>query len=214
MHRAGVGLSLATENVIPASDRAGLHESLALARLAAGGDTRAASRLLQRVAPAMLRVVRGVMGPYASDIDDTLQQSLIALIQALPAFRGECDPAGYASRIAFRTALAARKRARTQKSRHDDGAEAEALPGGGLPSDDSEARRRTDLWRALLDEIPEEQAEALTMRSVLGWSIEEIAAASQAPENTIRSRLRLAKEAIKKKIAADPTIAEELGVEP
>ncbi len=189
-------------------------EGLALARLAATGDTRAASRLLQRVAPAMARVVRGVMGPYAADVDDTLQQSFIALVQALPAFRGECDPTSYACRIAFRLALAERKRARTQRSRLGDGDRAESLPGGSVPSDASEARRRTERWRSLLEEIPEEQAEALGLRNVLGWSIEEIASVAHAPENTIRSRLRLAKEAIRRKIAADPSLAEELGVDP
>ena len=161
----------------------------------------------------MARVVRGVMGPYAADVDDTLQQSFIALIQALPAFRGECDPSRYACRIAFRMALAERKRARVLRGRLGSEDRASALPGGSVPSETVEARRRADLWRSLLDEIPDEQAEALGLRNVLGWSIEEIAAVARAPENTIRSRLRLAKEALRRKIAADPALAEELGVE-
>lgn len=189
-------------------------EAMALARQASKGDARATSRLLSLVAPAMLRVVRGVMGAYSADVDDTLQQALIGLIQALPSFRCECEPAGYACRIAFRTALGARKRARVHKLRHQGGEEPEELAGGAVPSDSSEARRRQELWRSLLDEIAEEQAEALTMRSVLGWSIEEIAAATGCPENTVRSRLRLAKEAIRRKIVDQPALAEELGVGP
>lgn len=183
-----------------------------LARLAAAGDTAATAKLLQSIAPEMMRVVRGVMGTHTSDSDDAMQQSLIALIQGLPAFRGDCEPAGYACRIAFRTALAARKRVHLQRRRHDDDANFDAM--SDTRGGDAHRWRRTDLIRSLLDEIPEEQAEALTMRTMLGWSLEEIAESSGAPLNTIRSRLRLAKEALRRKIEADPALAEELGVEP
>jgi len=181
-----------------------------IARLAAAGDTSETARLLRIVAPDMLRVVRGVMGPYSQDVDDALQQSLVALIQALPAFRGECAPAGYACRIAFRTALGMRKRSHLRRARHDASIEADSLPDSTSPS--SDARRRTELVRRLLDDIPAEQAEALAMRTMLGWSIEEIAETSGVPINTVRSRLRLAKEALRKKIEVNPSVADELGV--
>jgi RNA polymerase sigma factor (sigma-70 family) len=183
-----------------------------IARLAATGDTAATARLVRLVAPEVERVVRGVMGPYAADADDAVQQALIALIHALPAFRGDCAPAGYACSIAFRTALNVRRRARLNAQRR-----------GSFPDDDvavgpsgggSEASRRTALIRGLLEEIPAEQAEALALRTMLGWSLDEIAEAGAAPVNTIRSRLRLAKEALRRKIEADPSLAEELGVLP
>jgi len=183
-----------------------------IARIAATGDTWATARLLRIVAPEMLRVVRGVMGPYSSDVDDAVQQALVALIQALPAFRGECAPAGYACRIAFRIALATRKRAHISRARHDASTDTDLLPDSKSPGAQTDARRRTELVRALLDQIPSEQAEALAMRTMLGWSIEEIARASGVPINTVRSRLRLAKEALRRHIEADPSLADELGV--
>jgi DNA-directed RNA polymerase specialized sigma24 family protein len=39
---------------------------------------------------------------------------------------------------------------------------------------------------------------------VLGWSLEEIAQQSGAPINTIRSRIRLAKDALRRRIEASP----------
>jgi RNA polymerase sigma-70 factor (ECF subfamily) len=165
------------------------------------------------LAPEMLRVVRGVLGPYAADADDAMQQSLIALIYALPSFRGECRPAGYACRIAFRTAMQVRRKARVLRLRHASAVEAAdvcAVDAGRFP----EAQRRTALIRKLLDELPAEQAEALALRTMLGWSLEEIATASEVPLNTVRSRLRLAKEALRRAIEADPSLAEELGVNP
>lgn len=185
-----------------------------LARLAAAGDTAAIAALLRVVAPAMLRVVRGVLGPRSADIDDALQQSLIALINALPAFRAECAPTGYACRIAFRVALALRRRVRRDDREREQLATADGPPEALPPSHSLEAARRTAVMRALLDEIPTEQAEALAMRTILGWSREEIAQMSGVPVNTVRSRLRLAKEALRRKIESDPKLLEELGVQP
>jgi len=183
-----------------------------LARAAASGDAQATSRLLQSVAPRMMRVVRVIVGAHAPDIDDVVQQSLIGFVQALPAFRGECEPVSYACRIAVRTAVLARKRARQHHARCLPEAEVEGMSHITATVEDADAFRRKKVLRTLLDEIPEEQAEALAMRSVLGWSLEEIASASGAPLNTVRSRLRLAKEALRKKIASEPGMADELGV--
>jgi RNA polymerase sigma factor (sigma-70 family) len=186
---------------------------MSLAKAAAQGDTAATTHLLRKLAPEMARVVRGVMGPYGADSDDATQQALVALIHALPAFRGECAPAGYACRIAFRTALAVRKHAQKNRRFADASIDADAFPSAELPSAQGEAGRRMQLLRTLLDELPPEQAEALCLRTVLGWSLDEIAQASGAPLNTVRSRLRLAKEALRAKISADPSLASELGVE-
>ena len=186
---------------------------MSLAKAAALGDTAATTHLLRKLAPEMARVVRGVMGAYTADVDDATQQALVALIHALPAFRGECAPAGYACRIAFRTALAVRKRVQRGRRLADPSIDTDGFPGSESPSAQREAARRMALLRTLLDELPTEQAEALCLRTVLGWSLEEIAQASGAPLNTVRSRLRLAKEAMRTKISADPSLASELGVE-
>src|SRR6185369_7283728 len=137
--------------VLPAPSDSDVAE---IARFAAAGDTSATARLLRIVAPEMLRVVRGVMGPYSSDVDDAVQQSLVALIQALPAFRGECAPAGYACRIAFRIALAMRKRAHVSRARYDASTDTDLLPDSESPGSEADARRRTEVVRALLDRIP------------------------------------------------------------
>jgi len=185
-----------------------------LARAAAAGDVAATRRLLEAVAPRMTRVVHAVLGARHPDADDVVQQSLIALVQALPGFRGECEPVQYGSRIAVRTAVAARKRVRTLDSRRDDDVDADALVSSRqLPSDAMRATRRKEIIRELLAEIPDEQAESMALRFVLGWSLEEVAQATRAPVNTVRSRLRIAKQALKKRIEANPAFAEELGLE-
>jgi RNA polymerase sigma-70 factor (ECF subfamily) len=44
-------------------------------------------------------------------------------------------------------------------------------------------------------------------------SLEEVAAASGAPRNTVRSRLRLAKESLRARISGDGRLLEVLGKE-
>ena len=81
-----------------------------------------------------------------------------------------------------------------------------------LAGDDPEAPRRRALLRALLDELPEAQAETLVLRIMLGFSMAETAEATSVPLNTVRSRLRLAKEALRSRIEQDPCLAEMLEV--
>jgi RNA polymerase sigma-70 factor (ECF subfamily) len=89
--------------------------------------------------------------------------------------------------------------------------EALELPVAGA-GDDPEAPRRRALVRALLDELPEAQAETLVLRVMLGYSIAEVAEAMGVPTNTVRSRLRLAKEAMRSRIVEDQAFAELLEV--
>jgi RNA polymerase sigma factor (sigma-70 family) len=185
--------------------------TMTLALTAGAGDARAMARLLELVAPRINRVVRVVLGAGHPETEDVTQLALIGFTQALTTFRGDCQPTHYASRIAVRTAVHARRRFRAMRARFDDASEVEAI-NPTTPYDDAAAEHRKGLLRDLLAEIPDEQAEALALKVALGWSLEEIAAASDAPVNTIRSRLRLAKEALRRKIEADPQARDELQV--
>ena len=195
----------------PADARPGPDPLLALAREAAAGDLTATARVLEAVAPRVASTVGAVMGRGHPDLDDVIQLSLIALLQALPSFRGECQPASYASRIAVRTAVRARQKVRRQQAWQEPTADLErASDEGRSPGDELRARQRQAIVRGLLEELPEEQAESLALRVVLGWSLDDVASATGAPLNTVRSRIRLAKEALRRKIEGVPGLAEEL----
>jgi RNA polymerase sigma factor (sigma-70 family) len=195
-------------NALPAAPES---EAMTLARAAAAGNDVATGRLLRMLTPRLGSVVRAILGASHPDRDDALQLTLIGFVQALAAFRGECDPAGYAATIAVRTALATRKRARLRDARQEP-AQTEPLEPAS-PGQLAEAHRRQEILRNLLAAIPTEQGETLAMRVVLGWSLEEIAAHSRAPVNTVRSRLRLAKEALRRRIEGDAGLLEALEVE-
>ena len=180
-----------------------------LAQKAAAGDGAATTRLLRELAPKLVRIVRAVLGAYHPDVDDATQLALIGFVQALPAYRGDCEPLSYGRIIAVRAAIAVRKRARVRSQRTDDEAEADKVVElRPSPGEDAASAQRKNLLRDLLDELPVEQAEALAMRVVLGCSLEEVAARAGAPVNTIRSRVRLAKERLRARIENDPTLVD------
>jgi RNA polymerase sigma factor (sigma-70 family) len=185
---------------------------LALATAAAAGDDAAARELLQAVWPAMTRTIIGVLGPQHPDVEDVSQESMIGFLRALAAFRGECHPAGYASRIALHTALRARRRAKLSRSRVDEMARLSLSEERAAVPNDVAGERRRRVLRELLEDLPTEQAESLALRVVLGWTLEEVALATGAPVNTVRSRVRLAKEALRRRIEANPRLIDDLGV--
>jgi RNA polymerase sigma-70 factor (ECF subfamily) len=187
---------------------------VAVAQRAAAGDDIATRQFLKAVWPMITRVIAGVLGPAHPDLDDVVQQALIALLRAIVLYRGECHPAGYASRIALHIALRARKRSGVERARARVMADM-LPPDGTVPSASDEAakERRRQVLNDLLESLPEEQAHSLALRIVLGWSLDEVALATGAPVNTVRSRVRLAKEALRRRIEANTDLAEDLEVE-
>jgi RNA polymerase sigma factor (sigma-70 family) len=186
----------------------------ALARRAGAGDPGATRQFLSAVWPVIGRVVAGVLGARHPEVEDVVQQTLIAVCQALPAFRGECHPAGYASRIALHVALRARRNAAVRRTRSEALAQYSLSEPEAAHAEDLGAERRKRALRDLLTALPEEQADALGLRVLLGWSLEEVAQASGVPMNTVRSRVRLAKEALKRKLERDPSLAGDLEFRP
>jgi RNA polymerase sigma factor (sigma-70 family) len=185
-----------------------------LAVRATHGDEVAMRELLRAIGTSLLAAVRAVAGRNAPDVEDIAQEAMVAFVQALPAFRRECSVNHYMSRIAVRSAVAARKRRALRENRADafeDEDTSEAF--AASPGDEVWAGRRREALRALLDELPEVQAETFALRVALGYSMQEVASATGAPVNTVRSRLRLAREALRRRIEQDPSLSEVLGGE-
>ncbi|MEZ4375494.1 MAG: sigma-70 family RNA polymerase sigma factor [Polyangiaceae bacterium] len=183
----------------------------ALVEAARNGDAEALAELLELVRHPVRRTALMVLGRNHADAEDATQQALIAFVGALPRFRGECHPAGYASRIALRLALASRRKAQ-KRARHGRHLLEEEVEFSPSPSELSAAARRRELLRQLLDELPDYLADTLALRTLLGYSLQEVARITDAPVNTVRSRMRLAKEALRRRIEEDPLLRSELGV--
>ena len=72
------------------------------------------------------------------------------------------------------------------------------------PWEEELADRRRQLLRTFFGELPEDQGEAMVLRLALGYSLREIALISTTSIAVVRNRLRLAKEAMRARIEADP----------
>ena len=186
------------------------------ARRAAARDREAMRRLVVAVGPAMLRIVRTILGPGATDAEDVLQEAVEALLLSLASFKGHCTVLHFACRVAVFTALAWRRRLRFRSQWIDDvpSACARAPSPGPSPADSAMSARRREALEALLDELPEPQAEVLVLHCALDFSVDEIAASVGRPLETIRSRLRLAKRALRERIGASAELTELLEMRP
>jgi RNA polymerase sigma-70 factor (ECF subfamily) len=194
-----------------ASGRTDADPLRAVATRAVAGDGRAQRTLLVALGPALLRVVRGVLGVRHPDVEDVLQESMLALCSALPSFRGECRTSHFACRVAVQTAMNARRRAahRERTTPNVPPEElAEVAHEGQSPAELLAAARRREVLRALLEELPPEQAEVLALHTMLGHSVGEAAAVTGVPVNTVRSRLRAALGTLREWTAADALLAE------
>lgn len=164
------------------------------ARAALGGDPSALREFLRAVAPIVRRVCRGVMGRDNPELEDAIQDCLIDVARSLPQFRFEGAVAHYVTKIAMRRAIATRDRARALAKQHA------TLDASNLPvaSIDRTPAAHAELVSSLLDDLNEAQAKALLMHIMLGHSIDEIASMTGVSANTVKTRLRLAKEQLRR----------------
>jgi RNA polymerase sigma-70 factor (ECF subfamily) len=170
-----------------------------LVRAAQEGDAAAVAALVTALTPTVLHVLRALWGPRRPDIEPRTRDALLAILAALPSWRGECTLLHFATRIAVRHAVTAAAEPRSWLDRLRLWRLAPTFSWRDVLSD-----RRRAFLRAFFGELPAAQGEAMILRLALGYSLQEIALVTTTPIPTVRSRLRLAKEALRARIEADP----------
>jgi RNA polymerase sigma-70 factor (ECF subfamily) len=143
--------------------------------------------LLPRVRNLVRYLVRG-----DSLVDDIAQEGLIAILRGLRTYRGEGKFESWADRVVARTTFASLRRLRgrpeeRERAKTDTPAEVDG-------ADEYVLRRQV---AAHLDDLPTEQREALVLHFTAGMTIPEIAEMTGAPQETVRSRIRLGKAALR-----------------
>ncbi len=159
---------------------------------AAAGDRAAAQVLCRELLPRVRNLVRYLLRGDAR-IDDVAQEALIAVLRGLGTFRGDGRFESWVDRVVARTTFAAIRRIRAETQPGERAVEGE--PGGDASFGDSYALRR-ELALAL-DRLPADQRESLVLHFAVGMTVPEIAEAAAAPIETVRSRLRLGKAALR-----------------
>jgi RNA polymerase sigma-70 factor (ECF subfamily) len=169
-------------------------------------DQHAVEALIAQIRPVLRRTVRSVRGGTSVDEEDIVQESLLALLKGLGAFRGESSIVRYAQRIAVRVALPERRRHVARLKHTERYAREWDVRSDREPTDAVVRGQRRALMRELLDSLPPPQAEALAHRVIYGATLQEIAEESGVPVNTVRTRLRLAREALAKRLRDVPEL--------
>ncbi len=182
-----------------------------LASAATGGDVRAMRRLIEAVIPGIRPTIRLVLGNENAELPDVEQECLIALRDSLPRFRGESSLMQYARQVALRRALTARARWR-RRERLVKKVKERLWERALVYVDDDPliVAHRALVVRHLMKSLPPVQAQALTLRVLQGFSLGQIARATRSSVNTVRSRVRLAKEKLRQRILGQPAIHELL----
>ena len=150
---------------------------------AKNGDSRALEALCARHAPRVERLARHLLRD-PEDARDAAQEALAKVCVRLRQFRGESQFSTWLHRLVVNTCrdAAERRRGREHEPLADD---LHAGPEG----DPARAAGISDLRRELCDSlagISPDQARVVVLKDALGYSFEEIAAASGMPVGTAK----------------------------
>lgn len=184
-----------------------------LTLLSLEGSAEATTELLRAIAPAVRRCCKAILGASHSDLEDAVQDSLMAFMRALPAYRFESGIPHYAIRIALRVSHTLRRRSLSWRDRFRLTAEVDEEIHTDSPwvSEEAVSVQRREALRTALGRLPREQSEALTLRFCLEYSMLEVASITGAPLNTVKTRLRLGREALRRYIDRDPVLRRAFG---
>ena len=122
----------------------------------------------------------------------------IAALRALPQYRFDGDIRSYLTKIFLRIAVAARRRASARWRQHE-AIEQDIKSHLLLAETLRWSTEDIDLIRRVVETLSTSQSEALLLRIVCGFSINEIAEMTGVSQNTVKTRLRLGKNALRVK---------------
>jgi RNA polymerase sigma factor (sigma-70 family) len=156
------------------------------------GDEDAAHEFFDRYAARIRRFIASSLGAAAGEADDVLQETFIALADALPFFRGDSSLFTFACAIAHRKVLSLvrtnARRDRLMRARPID-------PDSATTPDESGANQE---FRCALADLQPEYREVLLLKYVEEISVSEIARILRVGEHAVESRLARARKALRK----------------
>ncbi len=164
-----------------------------LVQRAAVGDRKAREELSRVLLPRVRNLVRSLVRAH-SDVDDIIQEGMVAVLRGLHTYRGEGSLHSWVDRIVARATFAYLKRLRRQQKSGTGASEGPSI----CDATEQQIERRSAA--RLLEGLPEEQRHALVLHYVMGMHVREVAADLDVPFETVRSRLRLARAKLRRRI--------------
>ena len=174
-----------------------LSESELVVRLRLG-DTAAANEFYELYAPRLHRFILHALGNLSADAEDLLQETFMALADALPFFRGESTLFTFACAIAHRK-VASFLRNLARRDRLVSARTAQPPQSQTQWADTSSDYHVA----AALAEIKPEYRELLWLKYVEELSVEDIGLAFGLSEHAVESRLTRARRALKRELRGE-----------
>ncbi|MFD4572737.1 RNA polymerase sigma factor [Streptomyces sp. NPDC058417] len=171
-----------------------------LAVRAAEGDEDAFAVLLQRHAPAMLRLATRLLGSR-TEAEDAVQDAFISAWRRLPEFRGHSSFATWMYRIVTNRCLNV-LRARRPVTTLDEAGDVPAPEHAASPARITEARESVRELRDALDLLSAEQRACWVLRELDGRSYEFIADAVGISQEAVRARVFRARRCLTQALGA------------
>ena len=136
------------------------------------------------------------------DVMDVAQNVFLVVHRRLPEFEGRSSVRTWLGEITRRVASDYRRSAPVRREVHTETAELDFRPATTSNSEENASRaEKVALARAILEKLPDAQRTVFIMFELEQMSGAEIAEELGVPVGTVRSRLRLAREAFQSEVA-------------
>lgn len=169
----------------------------ALVQAARRNDSSAWNELVRRYQLPLFTYAKGVTGDREAAFD-IVQEGFIRAVAHVGRLRDDGKFGSWLFGIAHQRCLLHLRRSRRQDALFsDEPAPREGDDGGPDPRDAVLSAERAQALYALVDRLPLPQRSALLLHILEGFSLEEIAAISEVPVGTVKSRLFHAKRALR-----------------
>lgn len=175
-----------------------------LLRAVRGGDRRVAGALYEHLRPSIDRALRRVLHGRHRDFDDLMQITFERILRGVveDRFEGRSSLRTWASAIAAHVALDALRSSGREERRIQGDAVVADIPSGPRAEGRMEARAELNRVHDILLRMKPDLAETLILHDVLGHPLEEVAEMKQAGLSATQSRLRRARQELKRRAAA------------
>jgi RNA polymerase sigma-70 factor (ECF subfamily) len=161
---------------------------------------------LDAIYPALVRAAR-VLCWSDADVDDVVQEALLAAYRGRASFKGHASPFTWCYTILTRVASRANRRhvrGRSLTSTHDDGEMTETLDAPLPPVDSRLLDDETS--RAVIDAVrtlPQRQREVITLHFLRDCPYAEIASALGISVGTVKATVFAAKQSLREKLSGE-----------
>lgn len=174
------------------------------------GDPTAARALYHRARPQIERTMLRVLGRRDRDYEDIVQLSLVALVQSLPRFRGECSLDTWTSRVAAHIIYKHLRKRTADRRVFDDGA---SIDDAAVDSERAlTARSLARRVRMHLDAMDTNKAWTVVLHDVCGHDLKEISEITECSLAAAQTRLSRGRIELHERIEADPELAGSVAV--